>query len=53
MASLTPLKELINNSSLGDMDKILARDPFPLVKLGKTPINILNKGVLKAQIKYF
>lgn len=34
MASLTPLKELINNTTLGDMDKILDKDPFPKVSLG-------------------
>ena len=34
MASLPPLKELITNTTLGDMDKILSKDPFPQVKIG-------------------
>jgi hypothetical protein len=33
MASLAPLKELITNTTLGDMDKILSKEPFPQVKL--------------------
>jgi poly(A)-specific ribonuclease len=33
MASLTPLKELINNTTLGDMDKILDKEPFPKLTL--------------------
>jgi hypothetical protein len=31
MASIAPLKELINNTTLGDMDKILASEQFPKV----------------------
>ena len=34
MASITPLKELINSSVLGDIDKILDKEPFPSVKIG-------------------
>lgn len=34
MASMPPLKELILNTTLGDMDKILSKDPFPTVKIG-------------------
>ena len=34
MAATTPLKELINNSTLGDMDKILSKDPFTSVTIG-------------------
>lgn len=33
MASTTPLKELIQNTALGEMDKILSKDPFPQVKI--------------------
>ena len=33
MACMSPLKELISNSALGDMDKILAKEPFPSIKL--------------------
>jgi len=34
MAAITPLKELINNSTLSDMSKTLDKDPFPKVKIG-------------------
>lgn len=34
MATLPPLKEIINNTTLGDMDKILSKDPFPKIKIG-------------------
>jgi hypothetical protein len=33
MAGMAPLKELISNSALGDMDKILAKDPFTAITL--------------------
>lgn len=34
MASVPPLKELVTNTTLGDMDKILSKDPFPTLKIG-------------------
>ncbi len=34
MAAISPLKELINNSTLSDMSKTLDKDPFPKVKIG-------------------
>lgn len=34
MASISPLKELINNTSLGDMHKLLTKDPFPNITIG-------------------
>ncbi|RNA14887.1 poly(A)-specific ribonuclease PARN isoform X1 [Brachionus plicatilis] len=33
MASVPPLKELVTNTTLGDMDKILSKDPFPTIKI--------------------
>ena len=45
MASISPLKELINNTSLGDMHKLLIKDPFPNITIGmfnKNDRKILN-----------
>jgi hypothetical protein len=39
MATLTPLKELISNTTLGDMDKILSKEPFQNIELGTFPIH--------------
>lgn len=33
MASITPLKDMINNTALGEMDKFLSKDPFPNIKV--------------------
>jgi len=33
MATLPPLKDLINNSTLGDMDKILKEEPFKKIEI--------------------
>jgi len=33
MASTTPLKDLISNTALGDMEKILSKDPFPTIRI--------------------
>ena len=34
MASIAPLKELISNTALGEMDKILSKDVFPQINIG-------------------
>lgn len=34
MATLSPLKDLINNSTLGDMEKILKEEPFLKIEIG-------------------
>lgn len=35
MASIAPLKEIVTATALGDMQKILCKDPFPAIVLGK------------------
>ena len=35
MASIAPLKELISNTGLGEMEKILSKGTFPKINIGK------------------
>ena len=35
MASVAPLKELISNTALAEMEKILSKDTFPKIHIGK------------------
>jgi hypothetical protein len=35
MASIAPLKEIVTATALGDMQKMLCKDPFPDIVLGK------------------
>lgn len=34
MANVAPLKEIITATALGDMEKIVSKDPFPEITLG-------------------
>lgn len=34
MANVPPLKEIITATALGDMEKIVSKDPFPEIVLG-------------------
>jgi len=48
MASITPLKDIISNTSLGEMDKCLSRDPFPLVKITCKEYDVVNQKLHEA-----
>lgn len=48
MASLSPLKELINNTTLGDMDKILDKEPFPKLTLENCEYSTKNEKLHEA-----
>jgi len=48
MASITPLKNMINNTALGEMDKILCKDPFPNIKINCKEYNIENQKLHEA-----
>lgn len=48
MAHTTPLKELITNTALGEMDKILSRDPFPTIKVVCNEYNLEDQKLHEA-----
>lgn len=48
MANTTPLKELITNTALGEMDKILSRDPFPTIKVVCNEYNLEDQKLHEA-----
>lgn len=48
MASTSPLKDLINNTALGEMDKILSKDPFPTVKIQCEEYDVDNQKLHEA-----
>jgi len=48
MASITPLKEIVNNTALGEMDKVLSKDPFPTVKCELNEYTIENQKLHEA-----
>ena len=48
MASITPLKDIISNTSLGEMDKCLSKDPFPSVKIVCKEYDVINQKLHEA-----
>jgi poly(A)-specific ribonuclease len=48
MASVTPLKDMVSNTALGEMDKILAKDPFPNVKVENSQYSLENQKLHEA-----
>ncbi len=48
MASITPLKDIISNTSLGEMDKCLSKDPFPSVKIICKEYDVINQKLHEA-----
>lgn len=48
MASQTPLKDIVSNTALGEMEKVLSKDPFPTIKLECEDYDIENKKLHEA-----
>jgi poly(A)-specific ribonuclease len=48
MASTTPLKDLISNTALGDMEKILSKDPFPTIRIQCAEYDVQNQKLHEA-----
>lgn len=48
MASTTPLKDIVSNTALGEMDKILAKDPFPTIKIECKEYNVIDQKLHEA-----
>lgn len=48
MASTTPLKDIVSNTALGEMEKVLSKDPFPTINIECEDYDIENKKLHEA-----